>query len=215
MNPLLNPNVAYMLLVIGLLISVLAMFSPGTGIFEIGALFMLLLAAYSIFNLPVNLWAFALLAIGIVPFVIAVRSKNQRQTLLMLIGALLAFMVGSAFLFRRTSGGLAVNPILILVMSLLAVGATWLMARKSMEAITSRPTFDLDQLIGMTGRATSDIRGQGTAYVNGEEWTATSQSFIPEGKIIRVVKRRGLMLEVEQANTESPPTAFVSQSKRE
>jgi membrane-bound serine protease (ClpP class) len=49
----------------------------------------------------------------------------------------------------------------------------------------------------MTGQATSDIHGQGTVYVNGEEWTAISSRFIAAGTPIRVLGRRGLALEVE------------------
>ena len=89
------------------------------------------------------------------------------------------------------------DSMLVLLLAPLAVGGTWWIATKSLEAITTRPVFDLDRLVGMTGQASSDIRGRGTVYVNGEEWTALSKSFIPAGSPIRVVRRSGLALEVE------------------
>ena len=51
MNLLFDPNVAYLLLVIGLIVAILALFAPGTGVLEVGAIFMLFLAGYGIFNL--------------------------------------------------------------------------------------------------------------------------------------------------------------------
>jgi membrane-bound ClpP family serine protease len=57
MDYLLSPNIAYLVLVVGIVLSLMAIFTPGTGIFEIGALFALILAGYSVYNLPVNWWA--------------------------------------------------------------------------------------------------------------------------------------------------------------
>ncbi len=196
MEILINPNVSYVLLVLGFLIAVLALLSPGTGILEISALFVLVLSAYGIANLPVQGWALALLIIGIIPFVVALRQRKGSRIIL-LVMSVLAFLVGSTFLFQGKGWIPAVSPVLVLILSPLTIGFTWFMATKSLEAITARPSFDLNQLIGMTGQASSDIRGQGTVYVNGEEWSALSKTFIPAGSSIRVIRRSGLALEVE------------------
>ena len=52
---LLDPNVAYVALVVGFVLAILAMVSPGTGVIEVGALFMLFLAGYAMFRLPINI----------------------------------------------------------------------------------------------------------------------------------------------------------------
>ncbi len=196
MNVLIDPNVAYVLLILGFLTAVLALFSPGTGVLEIVALFALAIAGYEIVNLNINLWALALMGVGIVPFVAALRApRNARPPLI--AAAALAFVIGSTFLFRGESWLPVVSPVLVLLLAPLAIGGTWWLTTKSIEAVTTRPVFDLDRLIGMSGQASSDIRGQGTVYVNGEEWTALSKSFIPAGSPIRVVRRKGLALEVE------------------
>jgi membrane-bound ClpP family serine protease len=57
MNYLIDPNVAYVMLVGGLLLAVLATFTPGTGLLELGALVMLGLAGLSVASLGVNWWA--------------------------------------------------------------------------------------------------------------------------------------------------------------
>jgi membrane-bound serine protease (ClpP class) len=196
MNFLIDPNVSYVLLILGFLTAILALFSPGTGVLEIAALIALALAGYGIANLPVNWWAFAIIALAVVPFVIALR-QPRRTKLILMVAASLAFALGSAFLFRGEGWRPAVNPILILLLSPLAVGLSWIVSTKALEAYTARPAFDLNRLVGMTGQASSDIRGQGSVYVNGEEWTAVSQKFIPAGSAVRVVGREGLTLEVD------------------
>ena len=67
MNLLLDPNVAYVILVVGFVLGVLALFTPGTGILEIGALFAIFLAGYAVYSLPINLWALILLVVGVIP----------------------------------------------------------------------------------------------------------------------------------------------------
>jgi membrane-bound serine protease (ClpP class) len=97
MEILLNPNVAYLLLVSGLLMAVMAVLAPGTGLLEIGAFFALLLAGYGIYNLPINYWALGLVILGMVAFVLAVRRPRR---LAFLVVSILSLVVGSVFLFQ-------------------------------------------------------------------------------------------------------------------
>jgi membrane-bound ClpP family serine protease len=196
MEFLINPNISYVLLVLGFMIAILALFSPGTGVIEIAALFALVLAGYGILNMPVNTWALAILAVSMLPFALALR-KTQKHRFVLLGGSVLAFLAGSALLFPWNGWNPGVNLVLILLLSSLTLGFAWLVGSKSLEAITSQPVFNLDRLVGMQGQASSDIRGEGTVYVDGEEWSARSERFIPAGSTVRVVRREGLMLDVE------------------
>ena len=67
---LLNPNIAYLLIVVGFLLTVFAILAPGTGMIEVGAVFIMLFVGYQIYNLPINPWALGLLGLGIVPFIL-------------------------------------------------------------------------------------------------------------------------------------------------
>lgn len=194
MNPLMDPNIAYVLLVLGLVLGVLALFAPGTGLLEIGALFALVLAGISAVNMDINPWALAVLILGVVPFVIALRKWRNWIFLLL---AILAVVIGSVFLFRDPEGGPAINLGLAIFVSLLATGILWVIGRKGMEAISLRPDFDLTRLDGMEGQATTQIFHDGSVYINGEEWSAWSNSPIPAGSRVKVVSRKGLVLEVE------------------
>ena len=197
MDLFINPNVSYVLLILGFMTAVLALFSPGTGFLELGALFALALAGYGIANLPVNSWAFALIGIGVVLFLLVLVIPARLKALLMTLSAL-GVILGATLLFRSQASWLpAVHPALILILAPTTPLITWFLSRKIAESVSARSSFDQNQLIGMTGKASSDIRGQGTVYVNGEEWSALSQAFIPAGSPVRVLKRQGLTLEVE------------------
>jgi membrane-bound ClpP family serine protease len=198
MDFLINPNVSYTLLVLGIMLAALALFAPGTGLLEIGALFLLVLAGYGIANMPVNVWAVALIMLGAIPFGLGlVKRLPRKYRALLMLASMTIFLVGSALLYHGENGPTAVDWILLVILWPLALILTWFIVVKGLEATDSRPAFSPDQLIGMTGRASSDIRGQGTVYVNGEEWSAISSTFIPTGSTIRVLNRNGLTLEVD------------------
>ena len=72
MDFLLNPNIAYLVLLGGVLLAMLAFAAPGTGLLEIGAFFCLVLAGYAIYHLSFNWWALVLLVLSLVPFVLCI-----------------------------------------------------------------------------------------------------------------------------------------------
>jgi membrane-bound serine protease (ClpP class) len=197
MEILINPNIAYVLLVSGTLLLIMAIFSPGTGILELGALFLLLLAGWEIYNLPFNPWALVIWLVGVIPFIIAVR---QSKKLIYLGIAIASMIVGSLFLFQGDPPwSPAVNPLLAVVVSILSGLFLWFATIKVIEADKRRPAHDTEKLIGMLGEAKSDIENEGSVQVDGELWSARSDIYIPIGSKIRVINREGFVLIVEQA----------------
>ncbi len=191
MNFLLDPNVAYLILVIGVLLGMLALFTPGTGILEIGALFAIFLAGYAMYNLPIRIWALVLLAVGVVPFFFALRKYKQWYWL---IPAILSMVIGSVFLFKSQTSVTAINPYFAMLVSIISVVLMWFIGIKSIEALRLRPSQDLSRLVDQTGEARTDILNEGTVYVGGEEWSARSEKRIPAGNLVKVVGREGLVL---------------------
>jgi len=195
MDFLLDPNVAYLILLGGVLLAMLALAAPGTGLFEIGAFFCIALAGYAIYNLSFNWWALVLLALSIVPFVYALR-KPKRELYLAL--SILLLVIGSVFMFPRTEGRAVVNPLVAIVASGLVAGFLWIAVRKSVEAASVRPSHDLEGLVGQIGEARTKVEEDGSVQVAGELWSARSEKPIEAGNSIRVVKREGFVLIVEK-----------------
>jgi len=192
---LLDPNLAYIFLVIGSMLAILAMFTPGTGVLELGAIFILILAGWQVAHMQVNLWALGVLILGVVPFVIAVRRSHQK---IYLIVAITAFVLGSSFLFSSSETWLpVVNPILAIVVSVLSAGFLWLTTTKVIEAEEKNPVHDLNSLIGAVGETRTEVFREGSAQIMGELWTVRSNEPIPNNTKVRVVNREGFVLEVE------------------
>jgi membrane-bound ClpP family serine protease len=195
MNIFLDPNVAYFLLVIGLVLAVMALFAPGTGFFELLAVTALIAAGYGVINLPINGWALGLLLLGVFPFILALRRSRQY---IFLVISLAALIVGSVFLFRGGAGQIVVvSPYLAAPMSILAALLLWFAGRKGIEAMERPIVHNPDRLIGNVGEARTNIYREGTLYVSGEEWTARSDREILAGSLARVISRDGLVLYVE------------------
>jgi len=197
---LLQPNIAYLVLVGGFLLAMMAILTPGTGVFEIAALLVLLVAGWEVYNLPFNWWAFIVLVIGVFPFMLAVRRSGNLWYLAL---SILALIIGSVFMFKGDGLQPAVNPVLAIVVSALTAGFTWLITVKTQEAQTSIPTHDLGSLIGAVGIAKTDIHLEGTVFLNMEDWSAQSETLIPAGSEVRVMNRHGFVLSVEPVGQEN------------
>jgi len=198
MDFLLDPNIAYLILLGAVLLMMLALVTPGTGLFEIGAFFCIVLAGYAIYNLSFNWWALILLALSIVPFVYAIQ-KPKRELYLAI--SILLLVIGSVFMFPRTENQALVNPLVAIVASALVAGFLWIAVRKSVEAAHAKPSHDLDTLIGKIGEAKTKIQEEGSVQVVGELWSARSDNLIPVGSLVRVIRREGFILTVEKANS--------------
>jgi membrane-bound ClpP family serine protease len=197
MDILLEPNIAYLILLGGILFGLMAIVTPGTGLFEVGAFFCIALAGYAVYNLSFNWWALIILMLSIVPFIYAIQ-KPKRELYLGLSIALL--VAGSVFLFAVDGWKPAVNPFVAFVASGLMASFLWIAVRKIVQAAGARPTHDLEMLVGSSGEARSNIKEDGSVYIAGEMWSARSDKSISAGSTIRVVRREGFILVVEKVD---------------
>lgn len=197
MDFLLDPNVAYLFLLAGVMLVFLALVTPGTGLLEVAAIFCIVLAGYGVYNLSFNWWALVLLVLSVFPFIYAIQ-KSGREIFLGL--AILLLIAGSVFMFPTEEGLFAVHPALAILASALVSGFLWVAIRKSMEAASVRVLHDFDGVLGKSGEARTDIHEEGSVYVGGELWSARSESHIQAGSPVRVVGRDGLVIVVEKKN---------------
>ena len=195
MEFLLDPNIAYFVLVLAILFVLIALAMPGTGVPEILAVFALLLAGYAVYNLSVNWWALGLLLLSLVPFYFSVRGPRRELWLAL---SIVGFTAGSIFFFPAKTGLISVHPALAAVTSLLFAAALWITARKIVQISQVRPTLELTALIGECGETRTDVKDAGSVQVASELWSARSEKLIPAGRVVRVVGRDGFVLIVEE-----------------
>jgi membrane-bound serine protease (ClpP class) len=195
MNLIFDPNIAYLLLVVGFVTLLLAIVTPGTGLLEVGAIFLLMVAGYAISHLGFNWWALIVLVLALVPFIYAIRKPRREWALALSIVGVVA---GSVYLFPTTGFLPAVNPVLAILVSLIAGGSLWLIIRKAVATFHAHPMQDLKTLVGQIGHTKTEVFDAGSVQVASELWSARSEKPIPAGSRIKVVNREGFTLIVER-----------------
>jgi membrane-bound serine protease (ClpP class) len=189
-----DPNVVYLILLVGLWASALAVYVPGTGFWEAIALSVLAAALFMLISMPTNWLAVLALVVGTLDFLM-VPLYRQRLTLLALIG-LIFQAVGGVLLFQ----GPSVSWLTIAI----SIGISFVFYQyvllPAQEARSSQPVQDDEQLLpGSIGRVVKALDPVGTVNVRGELWTAYSDRPVQADDEVLVVRKEGLRLFVEKA----------------
>ena len=198
MEFLLDPNIAYFLLIAAILFVLFAIATPGTGVPELIAVFALAFAGYAVYRLSFNWWALLLLVASVVPFFFAVRGPRRE---LWLAVSILGFTVGSVFFFPSANGLISVHPALAAVTSAVFGIFVWFSARKVVQISLVTPVHELSSLIGQRGETRTAVKEDGSVQVASELWSARSEKLIPAGSVIQVIGRKGFVLIVEERSS--------------
>jgi len=200
-----QPNVAYALLVAGLLMLVLAFAVPGTGVVEAAAVLCLVLAVIGLSRLPVNIAGIALIIVGVALLVVDLKLQSG---LVALAGAA-GLGIGSLFLFRPDSSGVSVSLWLIGLVTLGTAAFFGFALNRAMRAMrVPLRTGDTSALVGQVGVLRTELNAEnhyiGTAHVAGELWTVKSDRHLPTNGEVVVERVEGLTLLVRpRAETHS------------
>jgi membrane-bound serine protease (ClpP class) len=195
MDFLLNPNIAYLLLVAATFLALMTLTAPGTGIAEISALFCMFLAGYAVYHLSFNWWAMVILLVSVVPFIFSIRGPRRELWLAL---SIVGLTVGSVFFFPAGQGIISVNPVLAIVTSALYAAFLWIAVRKVLQVSQTKPVNDISVLIGQRGETKTPVKAEGSVQVAGELWSARSEKPIPVGSPVRVIGRDGFILIIEK-----------------
>jgi membrane-bound serine protease (ClpP class) len=192
-----NPNVAYLLLLIGIYGIIFEFFSPGI-IFSgvIGAI-CLLLGLFALNLLPINHAGLALIGLGIALMVAEAFTPSFG---IFGIGGIVAFAIGSTMLFEGDLPDFSVSVSLpVVVTATLLSGALLIIgAAAAVRAHRRRVATGEAELIGSTGHVLQWSGAQGQVRVHGERWLARAGADLRPGQPVRVVARDGLTLVVAE-----------------
>lgn len=193
LNILANPNIAYLLLMLGFYGLLFEITHPG-GIFPgVAGAFCLVLAAYALQMLPINYAGLLLIAMGILLFLAEVKVTSYG---LLTVGGLISLTVGSLMLIRAPQPftGVSLSFILpVVIATALIVGflVSLVIKSHSRHASTGK-----EGLIGKTGFVEKDLDPRGKVFVHGEIWEAESNEPLQKGTAIKVVGVEGMLLKV-------------------
>jgi membrane-bound serine protease (ClpP class) len=193
-----NPNIAYVLMLVGIYGLILEFSNPGIILPGVVGTICLLLALYAFQVLPINYAGLALLGIGLA-FIVSEMFVSSGGILG--IGGVVAFTVGSIMLFDDEY--IAVSIPLIGGTALVAGGfMLWIL--KKFSTLRHRQVVSGEEyMIGRTGEVVEDFSGRGRVFIDGESWLAESSEPLTAGQKIRVDSINKLVLTVEPADNTS------------
>ncbi|MDL5026649.1 nodulation protein NfeD [Vibrio sp. TMPB1044] len=196
-----NPNVAYILMLIGIYGLLLEFYNPGVGLPGVLGGICLLLAMYSLQMLPVSYAGLALILLGIALMVAEAFSPSFG---IFGLGGVAAFTLGSIMLMDTEVPGYQIALPLIIGIGLFSV-AFIVVTISMLVRVRSKPvTTGMEAVVGDTGKVVSGFPGAGRVLVEGEIWQAKCASELQAGQIIRVTKLTGLSLDVEALSDDTP-----------
>ena len=200
LNTISNPNIAYILLMLGFAGLYFELSHPGA-IFPgvIGGI-SLVLAFFALQTLPVNYAGILLIVLAIIFFIMEMKITSYG---LLSVAGIISLLLGSLMLFKDTGPVLKLSWRVILPTLILISGFFVLVAGLVFRAQISKPRTGSKGLVGEIGIVKKTLAPEGKVFVHGELWNARSDKTVAEDAKVRVVNVVDLMLEVEPAD-ESP-----------
>ena len=193
-----NPNVAYLALIVGLLMLVVAVTTPGTGLAEVIAIISLVVATIGLVQLSANFAGVLLIIAAFVMFAIDVGATTHGA---LTLGGAVALLAGSLLLFPAREGGPVIAGWLIVAVTLAMVGVSLLILSALMRLRKQRRVDNAAQEIaGQRGVVKTPIAPMksGTAQIAGQLWTVSADEAIEPGIEVEVIGRDGLTLKVRK-----------------
>ncbi|MBI3394364.1 MAG: nodulation protein NfeD [Spirochaetia bacterium] len=191
-----NPNVAYILMMAGVLGLLAEIQYPGS-IFPgvVGGL-CLILGLYAMQSLPVNYAGLALIFLGVIFFILEIKVVSYGM---LTVAGVISVVLGSVFLMKDENEVTRLSVRVILTVSVFFSGIMAFLIYKSREAMRRPPESGLEKLVTERGTVTEVVGPDGgRIFIHSELWSARSQGvIIPKNGTVRVVRKEGPVLIVE------------------
>jgi membrane-bound serine protease (ClpP class) len=196
-----DPNIAYILILLGLYGILFELYNPGAIFPGIVGVISLILAFFSLHTLPVNYAGLALIVFAVVLFLLELKVTSQG---VLAIGGIISLVIGSLMLFKADSSLDFVRVSWTVI--LLSVGLTSIfflfVIGIGLKAQRLKPVTGIEGMVGDVGEALNPLDPVGTVQVHGEIWWAESiDGKINQGERIRVVGISNLTLQVKHLNS--------------
>jgi membrane-bound serine protease (ClpP class) len=187
-----DPNIAYILMMIGLAGLYFELSNPGAVLPGVIGGISLILAFYSFQTLPVNYAGLLLIVLGIIFFIAEIMVGSFG---VLAIGGLISLTIGSIMLFEDV--GVSIR--LLLPTIVLVAGFFLVVTGLAVKAFRSRPKTGSEGLVGSTGKAMERLDPEGVISVHGESWRARASEPMERGASVEVERIEGLTLHVKRA----------------
>ncbi|MDO6545034.1 NfeD family protein [Photobacterium sanguinicancri] len=194
-----NPNVAYILMLIGIYGLLLEFYNPGVGLPGVLGGICLILAMYSLQLLPVSYAGLGLLLLGIALMIAETFSPSFG---ILGLGGIVAFVLGSVMLMDTETPGYQIAVPLIVGLTVVSALFFFVIIALLLKVRRRPVTTGVQLLQGQIATVISGFPGEGKVMVDGEIWQARSGCHYQRGDHVIVTSISGLWLDVESTKKE-------------
>ncbi len=197
-HTLVDPNIALVLLQLGLLALVVELYNPGISFAGIVGGICLVLALVALGNLPTNWAGVGLVVVSVIMFVIDIKVNSTVLT----VGGVATFVFGALLLFAPVARSpmwprATVSPFVIATLAGLALLVFGVVLTAAVRGRRAPVLMGAESLIGVEGIAKTDLAPRGQVQLKSELWSAIAEGGeIHQGEHVRVVRVEGLVLHV-------------------
>ncbi len=193
-----DPNIAYILFMLGVYGLLFELYNPGSVLPGVVGVISLILAFYSLHTLPINYAGLALIIFAVILFIAEIKITSYGM---LTVSGVISLVLGSIMLIRSDSSleFIEISWSAIIGVAAVTVFFFLFVLGFGLRAQKLKPTTGSEGIIGETGEVLADLNPTGSVRVHGEIWTAESASgMIKQGAKIRVVSIHNLTLHVER-----------------
>ncbi|HEY5999542.1 MAG TPA: nodulation protein NfeD, partial [bacterium] len=194
-----DPNVAYLLLMLGVIGIFFELAHPGVIFPGVVGGIALILAFYALQQLPVSGAGLLLILLSLILFFAEIKVVSHG---ILGVGGVIALTLGSMMLVRSPVSWLRVS--LAAIVPMVAVTSLFFLVvlRLALKARRRPPASGREGMVGAVGEALQDLAPTGNVFVHGEIWSARGAGDVRKGDRVRVVAVNGLSLEVRKDQEE-------------
>jgi len=190
-----DPNIAYILLMIGLAGLYFELSHPGAIFPGVVGGIAIILASFAFHTLSVNYAGLLLIILAVIFFIMEMKIASYG---LLSIAGIISLLLGSIMLFDGNSpeAGISLNVLLPILIAI--SGFFVLISALVFKSQISQPKTGYSGLIGKTGVVKKDIISEGKVFVHGELWNAVSDEPLKQDTRVRILNINDLVLKVEK-----------------
>jgi membrane-bound serine protease (ClpP class) len=191
-----NPNVAFILLLIGVYGLIFEFLNPGAVAPGLIGAISLLVALYALNLLPINYAGAGLVLLGIG---LMVAEAHIGSFGVIGVGGIVAFVIGAIMMFPSQVPGLELSPLVLAATAIMTTGLFLLVLSMLLRSRTRPVVTGMEALLSAEGEAVSWQGEEGRVRILGEVWRARAAEPVQPGTRVRVIGRDGLVLVVQSA----------------
>jgi len=195
-----DPNVAYVLMMLGTLGLIFELSTPGAILPGVIGGISLILAFFAFQSLPINFAGLLLILFAIVLFIAEVTVTSHG---VLAIGGIVSMALGSLMLYDAPEAGFRVSWRVMAPTVALTAGFFLFALTLGVRAFRRRPLLGVSGLVGQSGVARGALEPEGQVSVHGEIWRAVADRPLADGTQVTVVDVQGLTLKVKVVGSDA------------